>query len=184
MSNPYIITEQVMKELRQRYEKKLKSIFPQGVPLEIQKRINREEAALMYSSNTYALLVVDEVVKMLRKHNFIARVEGDWFSSYIAWLLDLTEDNPIDLRLYYRDIGFCCKQFIRDDCVSSPIGIYLSPKYGESLCRELIEMVARKYYFGVSEHSGKKDNYKLIEECYRDNDIYAKYAPVIEIVKY
>jgi hypothetical protein len=184
MSNPYIVTEEVMKELRQRYEKKLISIFPQGVPPEIQKRIEREETALITNPNTYSLLVVDEVIKTLRRHNFVARVEGDWFSSYIAWLLDLTEDNPIDLQLYYRDIGLCCKQFIRDDCVSSPIGINLSPQYGESLCRELIEMVARKYCFWVSERSGKKDIYKLIEECYRYDDIYAKYAPTIKIVKY
>ena len=121
MSNPYIVTEEVMKELRQRYEKKLISIFPQGVPPEIQKRIEREETALITNPNTYSLLVVDEVIKTLRRHNFVARVEGDWFSSYIAWLLDLTEDNPIDLQLYYRDIGLCCKKFIRDDCVSSPI---------------------------------------------------------------
>lgn len=184
MSDPYVVTEQIMKELRQRYEKKLKSIFPHSVPPEIQKRIEREEAALATNSNAYSLLVVDEVIKTLRRHNFVANVEEDWFSSYIAWLLDLTEDNPIDLRLYYRDIGLCAKQFIRDDCISSPIGIYLSPKYGESLCLELIEMVARKYYFWVSDRSGKKDTYKLIEECYRDDDIYAKYAPTIKIVKY
>ena len=60
----------------------------------------------------------------------------------------------------------------------------MSPQYGESLCRELIEMVARKYCFWVSERSGKKDIYKLIEECYRYDDIYAKYAPTIKIVKY
>ncbi len=37
----------------QSLERMLKSIFPQGVPPEIQKRIDREEAALMTSSNTY-----------------------------------------------------------------------------------------------------------------------------------
>ena len=184
MSNPYIVTEEVMKELRQRYEKKLNRIYSQGVPPEIQKRIEREEVALMTNPNTYSLLIVDEVIKTLRKHNFVASIEEDWFSCYIAWLLDLTVDNPIDLRLYYRDIGLCAKQFIRDDCVSSPVGIHLSSKYGESLCRELIEMVARKHYFWVSEHSGKKDTYKLIEAYCRDDDIYAKYAPTIKIVKY
>lgn len=183
MGDPYVVTEQVMKELRQRYEKKLNSIFPQGVPSEIQKRIQREEVALMSTPNTYSLLVVDEVIKTLRKHNFVARIEGDWFSSYIVWLLELTEDNPIDLRLYYRDLGFCSKQLIRDDCLSSPIDITLDLEYGKSLCRELLEMVARKYYFWVSECYEKKERFKLIEECYRDDDIYAKHAPAIEIIK-
>ncbi len=170
MSNPYKVTEQVIAELRQRYKKTLKSIFPQGVPPEIQKRIEREEAALMTTPNTYGLLVVDEVIKTLRRHNFVARVDGDWFSSYIAWLLDLTVDNPIDVRL------------IRDDCVSSPIEIALFPEYGKSLCQELIEMFAHKYDFWISKCPKQKDCIMLINECYRADDIYAKCAPIIKMV--
>ena len=183
MSDPYVVTNEAMKELRQRYEEKLKSIFPQGVPFEIQKRIEREESALMNAPNTYSLLIVDEVIKTLRRHNFVANVDGDWFFSYIVWLLELTEDNPIDLRLCYRNIGLCAKQFIRDDCASSPIEIVLSLEYGKSLCRDLIEMFSKKYYFWVSECPDQKDSFRLIDECYRDDDIYAKHAPVIKIAK-
>ena len=124
MSNPYAITEQAINELRERSTEKLKKLFPQGVPQEILKRINREESALRTNPNIYSLLIVDDVIKTLRRHKFSATVDGDWFSSYHAWLLDLTEYNPIDIQLCYRDMGLCAKQFIRDDCVSSPIEIY------------------------------------------------------------
>ncbi|MBQ7974079.1 MAG: hypothetical protein IJ300_00110 [Clostridia bacterium] len=182
MSNPYVITEQAINELRERSTEKLKKLFPQGVPQEILKRINREESALRTNPNIYSLLIVDDVIKTLRRHKFSATVDGDWFSSYHAWLLDLTEYNPIDIQLCYRDMGLCAKQFIRDDCVSSPIEIYLSPEYGKSMCVDLTRMYAHKYDFWVSEYPGQTDSFMLINECYRADDIYANYAPIIKIV--
>ena len=184
MSEPYKVTKQAMKELRQRYEKKLKSTFPEGVPPEIKKRIEREEAALMSCPNTYGLLVADEVIKTLGNHNFRASVEGQWSSSYLVWLLDLQDMDPNEARMVNRYFGIEDTQFIRDNCMLSPIEIDMSLDYGKSLCRDLIEIVAHKYYFWVSECPDQKDTFRLIDECYRDDDIYAKYAPTIKIVKY
>lgn len=44
-------------------------------------------------------------------------------------------------------------------------------------------MFSQKYYFWISECPDQKDSFRLIDECYRDDDIYAKYAPVIKIAK-
>ena len=138
----------------------------------------------MSSPNTYGLLVADEVIKTLVDHNFRASVVGEWSSSYLVWLLDLQDMDPNETRMVNRYFGIKDTQFIRDNCMLFPIKIDMPLDYGKSLCRDLIEMIARKYYFWISEVPGQKDTFRLIAECYRDDDIYVRYAPTIKIVKY
>lgn len=183
MSNAYKVTDEAMKKLHDYSRGKLSELFPYGPPDDIVKRLNREEAILRGSPNLYGLLIAYKVIKTLRYHRFKSYFYGDWFCSYYVWLMGLTEENPIELALYYRDIGLQMKQLVRDNCVDSPIEIAVLSGVEKAACLELIRQYAKEWGFWISQCDNTKNDWKLINECYHDDDIYAKYAPVIRIIE-
>lgn len=180
MSNPYKVTDEVLYELQNRSKEKLNQLFPEGPPSEVVKRIKREEEELRSNPYTYALLITHEVIQELRYHRFSANLEGDWFCSYYAYLLDMTIDDPIWLAADYQSIGFRMKQFVRDGCNESPIQIEISPGWGKSACFELLKQCAKKWCFWLAEC--QEGGWKLINRGFREDDIFAAHAPIIQII--
>ena len=180
MSNPYMITESAMKELHSRTNKRINQLFPEGPPSEVVKRIKREEEELRSNPYTYALLITHEVIQELHYHRFSANLEGDWFCSYYAYLLEMTIDDPIELASYYKSMGFRTKQLVRDGCNESPIQIEISPGWGKSACLELLKQCAKKWDFWLAEC--QEGGWKLINRGFREDDIFAARAPIIQII--
>lgn len=180
MSNPYKVTDEVLYELHNRSKEKLNQLFPEGPSSEVVKRIKREEEELRSNPYTYALLITHEVIQELRYHRFSAYLEGDWFCSYYAYLLDMTKSDPIWLASDYQSIGLRMKQFVRDGCNESPIQIETSPGWGKSACLELLKQCAKKWDFWLAEC--QEGGWKLINRGFREDDIFAAHAPIIQII--
>lgn len=179
--NPHKVTATAIEDLYRRSEKRIEQLFPKGVPANVAKRKNREGIALQGTPYTHALLIVDEVIKTLRKHRFTAILDGDWFCCYYAWLLDLVEEDPMWLARDYQNLGWGVKQFYRYKCLVSPLVIRLEPGWGKSACLELLRIHADQWGFWVWE--SPEGNFRLISIDYRPDDMYATYAPAIRIVE-
>lgn len=178
--NPYKVTKQAMNEIDSRTQEKIRQLFPNGIPDEIAKRLSRERRVLQSTPYTYALLIANSIVKELERYNMSADIYGDWYCSYYAWLLDLTSEDPIEVVAMERYFGLETRQLIRDRCFESPVEIYVSPKWIRCACVELLDKYAKEWGFWICECPNGK--WKLINECFRENDIYAARAPVIQMI--
>lgn len=178
--NPYKATKETIEELHNRSQQKLKQLFPEGTDEAVQRRMKREMTALTLSPYIYALLIAEEVFKTLREHRFSIYLEGEWFCCYYAWLLGLTEYDPLAMAQDYRNMGLWMKQFIGDQCVESPLEIAVSPNWAKPACLELLRLHAQEWGFWLYECPD--GGYKLINLNHRPDDMYAAGAPVIRIV--
>ena len=180
MPNPYKLTERAKDELRNRSHEKLNKLFPDGPSDEMVRRITREKEAIGNSPSAYALLIISKTMRVLREHQFKVFLTGNWECSYYAWLLGLTQDDPIWLATHYQKIGFRLKELVRDGCLSSPLEIEISPGWGKMACLDLLRIHAREWGFGLWKQAN--DGWKLISEECRPDDIYAGDAPIIKII--
>lgn len=179
--NPYKVTKQAMNEIDSRTQEKIRQLFSNEIPDEIAKRLSRERRVLQSTPYTYALLIADSIIKEFEHYNLSADLGGDWTCSYYAWLLELTSEDPIREAAKYRCyFGLEMKKMIRDRCFESPVEIYVSPKWMRGACVELPDKYAKEWGFWICECPNGK--WKLINECFRENDIYAARAPVIQII--
>lgn len=178
--NPYKVTEQALRELYSRTQERIWRLFPEGMPDEITKRINREKEVLRSTPYTYALLIADSIIKELRHYQLSAYLDGDWLWSYYAWLLDLTLEDPMQEAATCRYFGLEMTQMVRDRCYESPMEIGVHPEWMRSACVELLNKYAKEWGFWLCECPD--GGWKLINECFRENDIYAVHGPIIHII--
>lgn len=182
MTNPYKVTTNALEEIQEHCKEKIRETFPEGIPLSIEALLSHEKVALKTTSHTYALLIAYDIIKELRYHRFDASLTGDWIASYTAWLMDITEEtDPIQLSEYYREMGFELIDFIQDECYKSPVEIQVESDLGKMLCIELLKKYAHEREFWL--HEFKKGQYRLILDGFGEDDAFANYAPIIQIVK-
>ena len=177
--NPYKVTAYAMDELRRRILPQIQRLFPDGPPLKVIKRLEREDKALQDCPYTYALLIMDEVIRKLRYHRMKAVLEGRWYRSGYAWLLGLTTGNQDEQDWFFRENGF--EEFlhpIRDDEDLS-MRIIIAPQWGKATCIELLRLYAYEWGFWIWECPN--GSLKLINLDHRLDDIYAAKAPSINV---
>lgn len=179
MMDPYKVNKAVVDELNIRARRKLHQVFPEKVPPEIITRLKREEAALLYTPYTYALLIVDEAIKEFRKYRFKTDLSGGWCCCYYAWLLNLIDTDPTWLAKYYQSFGWKIKQLVRDKCIEEPMEIAVSPGWAKPACLELLRLRANEWGFYLWECP---EGWKLISISHRPDDLYAAYAPIVRVV--
>ena len=135
----YQLTGAAMNDLHARSHEKSQKLVPEGQPLSRVKVSNRELAALWESPAVYALLIADEVIKDLRMAGFTAYLGGAWKNIYYAYLMDLTEEDPIAA-------GLSSKALTRKGYIDAPLHICI-PREAEQLCREKLQAYAAAWGF-------------------------------------
>ena len=173
LKNPYQVSPDAIDELHRRSHAKEKRLFPNYPPCEIIRRTNRELEALWDSPATNGLLIAAQMIDHLRSRGVEVYLTGDWECSYYVWLMDLTKNDP-------RQLGASFQKLIHDGIISAPIRIEVAEEKYKKRCSILLKQYAEKWGFYL--HPEKENTWRLISAGYRPDDIYARYAPVVEIV--
>lgn len=135
----YPLTGAAMNDLHRRSHDKAESLYPQGLPFNRVKVLNKELTTLWESPAVYALLIADEVIKDLRMAGFNASLGGAWKNLYYVYLMDLTEQDPLEA-------GLSSKALLRKGYIDAPLHICI-PQEAEDLCREKLQAYARAWGF-------------------------------------
>lgn len=165
--NPYQLTDSALNDLHSR----LNSGHEGCPPFSVVQRSNREISALWHSSCTYALLIADDVIKELRRKGIYAQLSGEWENSLCAYQMGLIPENPMARNA-------SSKSLIKDGTILEPVQIAVDAQHRECFV-ELLKQCAQTWGFWL--HPQGRDPWRLISCGFREDDIYAKYAPMITI---
>lgn len=132
---PYEPDEQTINELHRRSHDKIEKLFPQWPPYPVVQQINRELQELWDSPYAHGLLVADDARKSLEKKGVFVTLRGLWSQSYYAYLMGLTDQEPLTMS----DPAV----FIRE-----PIMLQI-PAKAEGACREALLLAAWDHGFSL-----------------------------------
>lgn len=165
--NPYQLTDAAVNDLHSR----LRAGYEECPPFSVVQRSNREVSALWGSPCTYALLIADDAIKVLRRKGIHARLSGEWENSLCVYLMGLIPENPMTRNE-------SSKSLIKDGMILEPVQIALDMQHRECFI-ELLKQCAQTWGFWL--HPQGQDTWRFISYGFREDDIYAKYAPMITI---
>ena len=171
-SNPYRVSDAALNELHSRL-----CVGSTECPsFSFLKRSNREVSALWDSSCTYALLIADDVIKELRKKEIDAQLSGAWENSLCAYQMGLIPENPLARNA-------SSKALIKDGMILEPVQIAVDVQHRDCFI-ELLKQHAQVWGFWL--HPRGEDTWQLISYGFREDDVYAQYAPELAVryVKY
>ena len=171
-NNPYRVTDETRNELHSR----LCALSTKCPPFSVVQRSNREVSALWDSPCTYALLIADDVIKALRKKGIDAQLSGEWENSLCAYQMGLISENPLARNA-------SSKALIKDGMILEPVQIAVDVQHRDCFI-ELLKQYAQVWGFWL--HPRGEDTWQLISYGFREDDVYAKYAPELAVryVKY
>ena len=176
--NPYKVTERAMDELHDRILPQIPKIFREEAFDRVAWRVHQEEKALRCCPYTYALLIVDEVIKELRYHRIEAVLYDNWCCSCCAWLLNLTIEPQTELVGFYWNDDAELPPF--DDAEALSMRMIVAPKWGRYVCLEMLRKHAMEWGFWIWECPD--GSLKLIGLDHEPDDLYAASAPIINII--
>lgn len=176
--NPYKVTEQAMDALHDRVLRQIPKVFRKEVFDKVAWQVYREENALRLCPYTYAILIVDEVIKKLRYHRIKAVLEDRWDYSCCAWLLNMTIEPQLELAGFYWEDDAELPPF--DDVEAMTMRMIVAPKWGIYACLEMLREQAMEWGFWLWECSD--GSLKLIGLDHEPDDRHAVNAPIIKIV--
>lgn len=166
-SNPYRVSDETLNELHSR----LCAGSTKCPPFSVVQRSNREVSALWDSPCTYALLIADDVIKALRKKGIYTQLSGEWENSLCAYQMGLIPENPMARNA-------SSKSLIKDGTILEPVQIAVHAQHRECFV-ELLKQCAQTWGFWL--HRQGRDAWRLISYGFREDDIYAKYAPELAV---
>lgn len=169
---PYDLAGAAMNDLHFRSHEKMCTLFPGWPPYEIIKRINREVEALWSSPCVYALLIADDVIKLLRSVGLNAYLQGKWEASYYAYLMDLLPQDPVAR-------GLSSKNLIKDGYIHAPVAIAVERQHRQR-CIGLLKKRAHEWGFWL--HPEGEYQWALISCGYRADDMFARIAPKLVLM--
>lgn len=171
-NNPYRVPDETLNELHSR----LCAGNTKCPSFSVLKRSNREVSALWDSPCTYALLIADDVIKELRKKGIYAQLSGEWENSLCAYQMGLISENPMARNA-------SSKFLIKDGMVLEPVQIAVDAQHRDYFI-ELLKQCVRAWGFWL--YPRGDNTWQLISYGFREDDVYAKYAPelVVRYVKY
>ena len=167
-SNPYRVSEEALNELHSR----LRAGLEECPPFSVVQRCNREVSALWDSPCTYALLIADDAIKALRRKGIHAQLSGKWENSLCAYQMGLIPENPMARNA-------SSKSLIKDGLILEPVQIAVDAQHRECFA-ELLKQCVQAWGFWM--HPQGQDTWRLISYGFREDDIYAQYAPKLVMV--
>ena len=166
-SNPYRVSDAALNELHSR----LCALSTKCPPFSVVQRSNREVSALWDSPCTYALLIADDVIKALRKKGIDTQLSGEWENSLCAYQMGLIPENPLARNA-------SSKSLIKDGMILEPVQISVDAQHRDCFI-ELLKQYAQAWGFWMYPHG--QDTWRLISYGFREDDVYAKYAPELAV---
>lgn len=166
-NNPYRVPDETRNELHSR----LCAGSTKCPPFSVVQRSNREVSALWHSSCTYALLIADDVIKELRRKGIYAQLSGAWENSLCAYQMGLIPENPMERNA-------SSKSLIKDGMILEPVQIAVDAQHRECFI-ELLKQCAQVWGFWL--HPQGRDAWRLISCGFREDDVYAQYAPELAV---
>lgn len=121
--------------------------------------------------DTYALLIADDVIKALRRKRIDAQLSGEWKNSLCAYHMGLIQEDPMARNA-------SPKKIIQNGIISEPVQIALDARYQEH-CIDLLKQQAQAWGFWL--HPQGDNAWRLISYGFREDDIYARSAPLITV---
>jgi hypothetical protein len=165
--NPYQLTDSALNDLHSR----LNSGHEGCPPFSVVQRSNREVSALWDSPCTYALLIADDVIKALCWKGIHAQLSGEWVNSLCAYQMGLIPENPMERNA-------SSKSLIKDGMILEPVQIAVDAQHRECFI-ELLKQCAQTWGFWL--HPQGRDAWRLISCGFREDDVYAQYAPELAV---
>lgn len=166
-NNPYRVPDETRNELHSR----LCAGSTKCPPFSVVQRSNREVSALWHSSCTYALLIADDVIKELRRKGIYAQLSGKWVNSLCAYQMGLIPENPMERNA-------SSKSLIKDGMILEPVQIAVDAQHRECFI-ERLKQCAQVWGFWL--HPQGRDAWRLISCGFREDDVYAQYAPELAV---
>ncbi|MCQ2792449.1 MAG: PolC-type DNA polymerase III [Bacilli bacterium] len=142
--------------LRSRAENRAKELYGDPLPIEISSRLVREFSRIISDKASYAVnyLLAEEIVKKANEDGYFVGSRGSVGSSLVAYLLGITEVNPLPPHYYCPK----CKRIEWVDAKQFPSGVDLPDKECPE-CHEKMEAngqnIPFETFLGFDEKSTK-----------------------------